>query len=149
MNPPPFVIAYIQSKVTDWTKSDAAVLSQLASITVPNPVKSAPQVPKPYGWTDLFGKLDKATIDSIVSIPLVDSLIDAVNAGDVAKQAQYVAALVASGRITAEQAAALQGVMQTTVPDPGWVATITEFESLFGRKPDAGDVADARAARSH
>lgn len=96
-----------------------------------NPVR--PQIPKPFGMSDLFGSngIGDASAKKAVDSPA--RLADAIEAQDRRFLNRWASLNRAVGNITAAELTAVQTILQATIPDPDWKATvpICDLEAYF------------------
>ena len=101
---------------------------------VPNPTP-APDIPQPLTVLGLMSLLDGDARARIYNRPGVVQFGQDVARGDRAAVANWLYLARDAGDVTADQYAALMGVVQGTGPDPGWPATVpgpSVKQTLFG-----------------
>lgn len=146
VNPSPEAIAWI-SDHADWSKGDAEILASLNASAVANPVAVAPRVPRPFTINDLITALnDPAAVAAVGSFPSFPSVLDSVKANDRPACSLWITLFAAAGKISQSQSASLKAVLDDTLPDPSWSATIGYARASIGRDVDLGDIASARDA---
>lgn len=149
MNPTPSQIAAIQSFVGahgGWSQSTDAILSEIRSTTVANPVGTAPQVPAPYTIAGLLGQLGSPSLAALKSYPGLQQLGVSVANQESAMVLNAFVGLAGLGFITGDEASALAATVNATQADPSWTADVTWDFGTLGRPADAFDVETARHA---
>ena len=109
-----------------------AAVNAPGSVANPDP---APVVPNALTVAGLMGLLDAAARSKIYNRPGVVQFGQDVARGDRAAVANWLYLARDAGDVTADQYAALMGVVQGTGPDPGWPATVpgpSVKQTLFG-----------------
>lgn len=151
MNPSPSAVAAIQQEAPNipggWAgNGDAQIAEALNAPSVANPAPRA-TVPTPYTYQQLLGLLSQASLANVYAFPAVHDLFVAVLAMDSSFVAATVALFQAAGKVTADEATALNAAISATEPDPGWPAQISWARANLGRDVDADDIAASRPAQ--
>lgn len=106
--------------------------------TSPNPVATAPQVAKPFTFSDVIGSLSAASLLNIRGMADRGNLIDAINNQDRPNVGRWVAILsISPALIQPTEATAVNAILTATIPDPAWSATVpgpSRKAALFGAK---------------
>lgn len=142
-NPTAAAIAAIRARVTDWTQSDAAILSALNAADQPNPMPQA-QVRKPMSVSALFAKVSAASRAKLASRPGLPQAIMDIRSQDPSAVLNWVQLFVDTLDLTPAEAAALQAEINATIPDPKYRAQLSWAEINLGRPVDAADLTAAR-----
>lgn len=118
----------------------AAAIGQLLTDphgTVANPVTVAPQIPKPFVYTDVLGLLSAASQANIRALPELTRVLDDINAQNRHAVAVWANLCLAgtSPPILQSEHDAIVNLMNATIADPNWTATIpapSRLEQVFG-----------------
>lgn len=104
-----------------------------AASAAANPVTVAPQIPKPFTMTDLFGAVATASVGNVVKLAAALGIQADVDKQDRAALGNWAAALVAAGSITSADQTAIVALLNATIPDPAWTSTIPGPSDLQGQ----------------
>lgn len=125
----------------------ANLLSAPTSVANPTP---RGQVAKPYAWSDLAAVLSDTAQAALRDSGLLPYLFDGIAAQDRTRVAD-IGKLLAKppAKITAAEATAVNGIIQATVADPNWPATVpgpswarANFPGVRFAHPDGTTVVD-------
>jgi hypothetical protein len=150
MNPTPDQVAKIEAFVAtlpgQWSNADPQIRAAMQAQTQPNPVATAPAVPKPFDVDDLTAALGvgNTSVDTLATT--IPSFLDDVDNRRLASLRRWGRLLRRLGKVTATEATALAAIVNATVPDPSWTATVTWDVANLGRPADDHDIEAARVS---
>ena len=128
MNPSPAAIALIKAFVGNLAggfagNTDSQILAAMHTNTVPNPVGTAPQVPKPYIVDDLVAAVAAGNQINILNLSTtISTFLMDVDNQDKPRLQRWARILKSQGKLTAADVTALAGysVLDLTV-ERGWL----------------------------
>lgn len=144
-NPSAQAVAAIRAHITDWSQTNAQILSVLNAPVLANPV-SQPTLPAPVLSADIINAISSASLAKCTRNTSFPGMHADILAGNRPQMLQWAQLFTKCGDITVSELTAITNLLNATMGDPAWKAQVSWSALNIGRQLDLDDIATARAA---